>query len=402
MVRDGLAAGTSRSAYQQRASIVASVKANKRSPEALRARCCGLLAGHADGGAEAALWEHAWREGVGACLWHALEGRIALDADVFDTHVRQPLRVQTTQALRQRRALGELLAAMSERDIPCFVLRGASLAETLYDRPALRPQTDIDLLVAGADLAAAASAAGDIGFRALPEHPQLLLRADGALLDLHADPLDMDRIRAWSHLTPLRTEDFFAEAREGRLANAPALLAPDELLMPYLCFHAMKHSFERLIWLWDIALLARRIEARGDWDAVLAGARRWRLERPCYYALAYAAHHLDAPVPDPVLAELAPRMDWRERALFARVMAHEVVPFLAERLFARMMPDARTRLAFWRETIVPRESVRRQIADGEGCARCQFIRKRLAQGWRLLRTLGREVAGWGRAAIRRV
>ncbi len=67
-----------------------------------------------------------------------------------------------------------------------------------------------------------------------------------------------------------------------------------------------------------------------------------------------------------------------------------------------MMPDARTRLAFWRETIVPRESVRRQIADGEGCARCQFIRKRLAQGWRLLRTLGREVAGWGRAAIRRV
>ncbi len=367
------------------------MNAGKTSPEALRARCCRLLAGGAADGADDALWVHAWKEGVGACLWHALEGRGAVSPAILESHVRRPLRMQAAQALRQRRALGELLAEMRECEVPCFVLRGASLAETLYDTPAMRPQTDIDLLVREADAEAALEAAVGLGFRPLPGHPRLLLRDDGALLDLHTDPLDADRIRAWERLTPLRADDFFACARPGRLAGEPALLAPPDLLLPYLCFHAMKHSFERLIWLWDIALLVRRVDAAGEWDAVLARARGLRLERPCFYALAWVRAHLGAPVPEACLAALRPRMDWRERALFSRVMAHEVVPFLAERLFARMMPDVRARLDFWRETIVPREDVRRQIADGEGCVRCQFIRKRLRQAWRLLRTLGREI-----------
>jgi hypothetical protein len=301
--------------------------------------------------------------------------------------------------MRQRRSLAELLRAMRAAGIGCIVLRGAALAETLYDSPAHRPRTDLDLLVNETDVDAALAVVEGLGFRALPEHPQLLLRGDGTLLDLHIDPLDMDRIRAWADMTPLRTEDFFAEAAPGRLAGEEALLVADRLLMPWLCFHAMKHSFERLIWLWDIALLARRVEKREAWPEVLEGARRWRLERPCFYALAYARAHLGAPVPEAVLEVLRPRMGWRERALFGRVMAHETVPFLAERLFARMMPDARSRAAFWWETIVPREDVRRQIAGGEGCGRCRFIRKRLAQAWRFLGALGREIAGLGRAVL---
>jgi hypothetical protein len=335
-------------------------------------------------------WRLAWAEGVGACIWHALNvTRDVFNSEMFRTYIEQPLRAQTAHALILKQANSSMLQHMRESGIPCITLRGQSLAETMYDPPASRPQTDMDMLVCEEDIPAAKQVAVQSGFEPVEHHPLLFLR-DGVLLDLHADPLDMERIHAWKHITPLRTQDFFDHAEQGERAGAPALLVRPRVNLPYLCFHAMKHSFERLVWLWDIALLARKVQEQHQWDAVLEGVREYRLERPCFYALSYAHAHLGAPVPEDMLEQIRPAMDWRERALFSRFMHHESIPFLAERLFARMMPDFRHRLAFWRETIIPREEVRKQIA-GEGCVQCQFIRKRLKQLLKLFRTLGREM-----------
>ena len=358
---------------------------------ARRAYCCVLAGKDMDISLATSedFWRMAWREGVGACIWHGLNtGRDMFSDDVFQTYIKQPLRTQTIQALMLKQTSIALLQQMRNADVPCMILRGQSLADTLYDPSSLRPQTDVDLLVDEHDVSTASQVAVQAGFKRVEHHPLLFLR-DGALLDLHADPLDMERIHAWAYLTPMRTQDFFSHADHGELAGAHALLVSPRINLPYLCFHAMKHSFERLIWLWDIALLARKVQERNQWDAVLEGIREYRLERPCFYALSYAHMHLDASVPEHLLETIRPAMDWRERALFSRFMRHEIIPFLAERLFARMMPDFRHRLSFWRETIVPREEVRKQIA-GEGCVQCQFIRKRLKQLLKLLWTLGRE------------
>jgi len=335
-------------------------------------------------------WRLAWAEGVGACIWHALNvKRDAFNSEMFRTYIEQPLRAQTAHALILKQANSNMLQHMRESGMACITLRGQSLAETMYDPPASRPQTDMDLLIREEDIPAAKQVVIQSGFEPVEHHPLLFIRGY-ALLDLHADPLDIERIHAWAHLTPMRTRDFFSHAEQGKLAGMPALLVHPRVNLPYLCFHAMKHSFERLIWLWDIALLARRVQEQKQWDAVLDGIREYRLERPCFYALSYAQEHLDAPVPESLLEKIQPAMDWRERALFSRFMHHEIIPFLAERLFARMMPDFRHRLSFWRETIIPREEVRRQIA-GTGCVQCQFIRKRLKQLLKLLWILGREM-----------
>jgi len=335
-------------------------------------------------------WRLAWAEGVGACIWHALNvKRDAFNSEMFRTYIEQPLRAQTAHALILKQANSNMLQHMRESGMACITLRGQSLAETMYDPPASRPQTDMDLLIREEDIPAAKQVVIQSGFEPVEHHPLLFIRGY-ALLDLHADPLDIERIHAWAHLTPMRTRDFFSHAEQGKLAGMPVLLVHPRVNLPYLCFHAMKHSFERLIWLWDIALLARRVQEQKQWDAVLDGIREYRLERPCFYALSYAQEHLDAPVPESLLEKIQPAMDWRERALFSRFMHHEIIPFLAERLFARMMPDFRHRLSFWRETIIPREEVRRQIA-GTGCVQCQFIRKRLKQLLKLLWILGREM-----------
>ncbi len=279
--------------------------------------------------------------------------------------------------LRLSNVIQQILPAVTRAGGRVMVMRGRALGETVYVDPMMRPQSDIDLLIAPGNVIAVKQVLWDLGFRPDIDYPNIFQRGE-IMLDTHTEPLGIERIHAWAHLTPLRSGDFFEHSEAGELCGQSALLLRPRVQLPYLCFHAMKHSFERLIWLCDIALLANQIEARGAWDEVLAGIREYRLERPCYYALAYVRRHLAASVPEELLASIRPKMGFVERGLFARHMDHQQIPYLAERLFARMQPDLKHRIEFWRETIYPSYEVRKQIA-GCGCVKCNFIRKRLKQ-----------------------
>ena len=356
----------------------ASTKANGKP---LRAQYAHLLAG-----GEARpdcltdeFWELAWQEGAGACLWHALQGQgmPLLDAGIVARCVEQPLRGQLAHTLMLRTVAAEVLRLFADAGVDVVMLRGQAVADVLYSPPTLRPQTDIDLLLREEDIQQAGEVLAGAGFASLPHHPLLFARGK-VLLDVHTEPLGIERIASWALLTPLRAGDFFTHASSGSLLGVPAILPDAAVTLPYLCFHAMKHSFERLLWLWDIALLAGSIDVADGWEEVRAGIEAYALQRPCFYALSYANAHLAAKVPQSLLDELRPPMGWRERSMFLRFMQHEQVPFLAERVFARMQPDALHRLAFWRETIWPSADVRRQV-DADPSARGGFAGKRLVQ-----------------------
>lgn len=350
----------------------------------LRAQYAQLLAGDkVPASMESALsnvvfWRHAWREGVGACVWHALQRQGAqLDASTRAKCVEQPLREQVTHTLTLRAATAEILGQFADKGIDMAILRGQTIAETLYKPATLRPQTDVDVLVDAADVPRVTELLTGLGFTPLAPLPQVFARGD-VLLDVHTEPLGIERIGSWALLTPLRAPDFFRHAQRKSMLGVTAILSDARVVLPYLSFHAMKHSFERLIWLWDIALLVKRIDGDKAWDDVACGIAEYTLERPCFYALSYASEHLAAPVPAGLLDTLQPPMDWRERQMFRRFMQHESVPFLAERVFSRMQPDFAHRLAFWRETIWPSAEVRRQV-DADPLAKGGFMGKRVRQ-----------------------
>jgi len=345
-----------------------------------RRMLCDLLAGSQDAAPLPPDWVGAAHaEGVHGLLWPRLAARpgIVLPQALMHEH--------RAWILRMRHATAQILDALGRAGIPAICLRGQALASLYGDQAGLRPQSDIDLLVAEDRLLEAKQVAWDLGFRPDELYRHHFGRGD-VQLDFHFEPLGIERIQAWAHLTPLRTADFFDAASTGEVAGTAALVLEPHVLLPYLAFHAMKHSFERLIWLCDIAELAHRIEAQGLWPQVQQGILDYGLQRPCYFALAYVQAHLGAPVPDAVLSAIRPAMGWAERRLFARHMRHETIPFLAERIFSRMMPSLGYRLAFWRETIYPRYEVRRQIAE-TGCVKCNFTRKRLRLLLRALRGL---------------
>lgn len=321
----------------------------------------------------------AMEEGVHGLVWQRMvtEPDLSLDRDMRDALTTR-LHEMDLRYMRTRHTCGRILITLDQANIPVICMRGMAVAEKFYgDQAALRPQSDIDLLLHEGRMLDAKQALWDIGFRPDSKYRNIYSRGD-ITIDLHHEPLGIERIQTWQYLTPLRIEDFLKYGEAGVLADEKALLLHPRVNLPYLCFHAMKHSFERLIWLYDIALLANQLDTENGWDEVLAGIHEYKLERPSFYALSYVKEHLGASMPESLLEKIKPEMGFVERSLFRRFMNHETIPFLAERLFARMQPDFAHRIRFWRETIYPRYEVREQMVE-EGCVKCNFIRKRLKQ-----------------------
>lgn len=152
------------------------------------------------------------------------------------------------------------------------VLKGALLASRLYARPASRATSDIDLLVAEADVPAAEQVLAAIGFvgedtpeerRFRREHFHLHLARVGAPpLELH-----FHAYRGFGHL--LRSEPLLERAVSVPAYRALAALGvADEIV--YLAVHAASHRFARIGWLWDLVLLVTRAAPE---DLALARAR---------------------------------------------------------------------------------------------------------------------------------
>jgi len=349
-------------------------------------------------------WLQAWAEGIGACVWHALQNheKKHIESIVEESNrlcVTALLREQTAHTLMLRAASAEVLKIFSMHETDVLMLRGQAVAEAVYQPSILRPQTDIDLLIRENDVNRVSEMLVKAGFRQVERHALLFVRGQ-VMLDMHSEPLGIERMAAWALLTPLRAADFFAASVPGKISGQVALLVKAEVTLPYLCFHAMKHSFERFIWLWDIALLARRVSGDQEWDDILAGIDRLKLSRPCFYALSYVEVHLGGDVPQSVLEALRPDMGWWERQLFARFMCHEQIPFLAERVFARMQPDFRHRMIFWKETLWPRAEVRQQVA-GDPSISGGFLGKRMQQIGRAVFMLSGELLFALRSLFRR-
>ncbi len=136
-------------------------------------------------------------------------------------------------------------------------------------------------------------------------------------LEFHAHPLGL-------HF-PSRGEDgFWSSAGRLQVRGTEAMVLPAENELCYLCVHAQQHSYDRLIWLADIARLAGRPGL--DWDWVCRIARDERIRGPVFYGLHLAAALWPGSVPAGPRDELRPgpvesaglRLLWPEASTASR------------------------------------------------------------------------------------
>jgi len=255
-------------------------------------------------------------------------------------------RAQAAAHAWEEAALGEVLDAFHARDLAPVVLRGHGLVASLYGSDgSLRPQLDHDLVVPKRDVHEARKALRSLGFDTAGPSGDVFHRGT-TTVDLHWDPYDRERV-------PSRGKVIRADAAAVVERAVPVTLAGRAALQPcpvdrvlLLCAHLVKHSFDRLIRMVDVAECCRRFPL--DADALAEQARAEGTADALYYGLAASAARAAAPA-EPVLARLhPPRRPWVERA-FEEVLEGRPSPFFAERLLLSQLDGWPKRLAAVKE-----------------------------------------------------
>jgi hypothetical protein len=218
--------------------------------------------------------------------------------------------------LRLYARLAPLLRTFAEQKLDVIVLKGALLAETVYEDRALRSMGDADLLVRREALPRVDEILRRSGWEqpnadnpAAPRQPlghqlQPFVR-DSTQIEVHwnieddESPFAIDVNSLWQRARPVQV------AGVGALA-----LAPEDLLL-HLCLHAsyghgwlqFEAGMRPLV---DIGATLRHFAHRIDWDVFTQRALDWKVQRCTWLTLTLANYLLGADVPAHVVTALAP------------------------------------------------------------------------------------------------
>ncbi|MBL4812770.1 MAG: nucleotidyltransferase family protein [Rhodobacteraceae bacterium] len=244
-------------------------------------------------------------------LYHGVAGLLADNArqmqrwpDAQRALLQQQAVAQAMWELQHKAVLRGLLADIAAAGIRPILLKGTALAYGIYANPAMRSRSDSDILVPTSALGCVRAVLERAGFeRARPAAGQLqeswtlTFETSGSHdIDLH-----------WAALNaPALASIFSYEQALISAQNLPALcpqawgLSADLALL-HACAHRARHGGygegNRLIWLYDIALLCPMVSAGFTQLAAKAG-----LSAVCRLAL-HDAHSLLGAVPPAGLTE---------------------------------------------------------------------------------------------------
>ncbi len=306
----------------------------------------------------------AQREGVAPLLYVLTREAALLPATVLDD-----LRAIYFQTARRNlllfRELAQALGWLAEAGIPVLVLKGVTLAETVYDNPAVRPMSDVDLLIHPEHAAPAVEVLTARGYIA-PEletragetlmfENEVLLYKDGAVrvnLELHWGLFDSPFYQQtlplawfWETARPLNIEGF--ETR---------MLGPEALAL-HLCGHLMLHhgAGERLrgLWLHDIAEVLARFEP-ASWALLLEKARDFQLILAVQHAFAALETPYPGLIPKAIAVRLGELTPSAEEAQVFQWLTAEQRP-VVQRFWADLvtLPNWRARLRYGWHSLFP-------------------------------------------------
>ncbi len=210
--------------------------------------------------------------------------------------------------LRLHHELVRLLGLFNEADLPVMPLKGLYLGCLLYDDPALRSTSDLDLLVQPAHLPASERLLEQAGLVRLPEdrqgadyHVSYATGGEGSVvIELHTGlgeeyVAGLDVRAIWASASPVTWED----RRIWTMTHSDLLL--------YLCLHAVKDGLASLRSLLDITLFLERFGGNLPWDEIAHRVDAVRVKRPIYMCLYQCRELLGASVPAQFLDAIRPR-----------------------------------------------------------------------------------------------
>jgi hypothetical protein len=329
----------------------------------------GALPG--DGSAEAASL-------AAAAIYHGVAGLLFERPSVSSSWpeaVLKPIadqaRAQAMWELRHREVLSALLAAFCQQGVRSVLMKGTAIAYDLYVQPSARARGDTDILVAAGDVPKAQALLEDQGFVAgalggvdaefALQQPWKLTLPDGGrhAIDLHWQVMNAPSLRGL-----LTNEECGAGARPLPRLSPDARAMDRVRLLLHTCLHRAVHcntpyfveqaayyGSGRLIWAYDVHLLANAFDGE-QWSHLCALATGKGVAAVCLDGLAAARSSLGTEVPCGVLADL------EKAAVSDRKNSYLVRSTALSRAWqdVRALPGFRRKLRYARARILPSAS----------------------------------------------
>jgi hypothetical protein len=252
----------------------------------------------------------AMRHGLGPLLYH--RGRRMAETWPIPPAVERELRTSWMGATLENGAIlaaaGDAIRRLAAGGIRVVALKGLHLAAAVYEHPALRKMTDVDLLVPAEQVEAARAVLMEAGY--VPEgaddptihHVAQMVKPRAAPIELHRDlyptpnPFRLDVAPLWERMVPIA------------VSGQPALGLGTEDLLLHLCVHAA-YNHRCLVPLrniFDIAMVIERGGAAVRWEALEGAARASGAGRAVFCGLALAREMFGAAIPGGLLERLVP------------------------------------------------------------------------------------------------
>jgi hypothetical protein len=191
--------------------------------------------------------------------------------------------------------------------INLIILKGIFLAGHIYKNIALRPMSDIDILINKIDLSEADRVLNCLGYTS-PAYYQFFLHntstcSINTLMYRSSDSMSPDIHLHWnlinstwpldSFVRKIDIERIFSYAQAIEIEDVDTLTLSVEHLLIYLSHHNFNHFFNKLILLCDIQAVLNHYKDRLDWRLVNAEAERFGLLSIIYHSLSLTCCMLD-------------------------------------------------------------------------------------------------------------
>ncbi|MDZ7831121.1 MAG: nucleotidyltransferase family protein [Desulfobacterales bacterium] len=234
--------------------------------------------------------------------------------------------------------LDELLTRLNNKNIPVILLKGAHLAEFVYQDIAARPMSDLDILVKEEHLPETVQTAFDAGYRFFYDKNNAHEKNDANYhYDIlkhykHFQPLIHPETKCLLEIHCFITEvggpfnipasDLWQDARPAALNDNPVYLLSPEHLIIYLCLHAAyDHLFAfGLSTLYDIAITFEHHHQSIDWQKLITRSQTWGTLNCLMLSLYFTKKYLHANIPDFVLQnfQTSEMVDAAEERVFTK------------------------------------------------------------------------------------
>ena len=266
--------------------------------------------------------------------------------------------------------LSKVFKVLKENNIPVIVLKGAALAELIYQDVALRPMSDVDIVVKPEDAWRIDEALKPLGYEsdALSKHhvqwlPHIV-KSKSLEIDINPAVFELPKLDPWSNARPVKIS-----------GNEVFILGPEDFILNTL-LHLDRHHIEdgycNLIWWFDIKKLIESYNNEINWNYVIQIAKKYQVEDSVKRVLHAIDRWFGVSIPKDVLNKLKgsniiadingilepPKMDTKDYkeldSVLASLSSTKKLPSFRKKiyhLFKRMFPD--------KEHIIWRYSVKR-------------------------------------------